>query len=171
MDNTPHTRNLLILDIDGVLTDGTKLYDANGVVVGKSFADHDWTAIKKFQKDGWVVCLLSADKNVNLAVAKERGIDFWNSRDDDGKIDKVKWLAALMDHYRGHPISTVYVGDDLFDIPIMRELIKQGGKAYCPNNANPFVKKVATTLSSDGGHGAIMSLYCLYSDDDSQPCG
>ena len=40
---------LVILDVDGVMTDGTKYYDRDGKVVLKVFCDKDWTAIKRFR--------------------------------------------------------------------------------------------------------------------------
>ncbi len=48
---------LLILDVDGVMTDGTKTYGIRGEVLSKRFCDHDFTAIKKFKDDGWDVGL------------------------------------------------------------------------------------------------------------------
>lgn len=167
--------NLLILDVDGVMTDGTKIYGPDGRVVGKRMCDHDFTAIKKFKSQGWIVCWLSADKMVNEAVAKEREIDFWYSRDDDGTIDKVKWLAKLTEHYKimDHRQQLVYVGDDLFDLPIMKAILDNGGSAYCPANAVPQFKKVEGIkfLTKMGGYGAIMDLYhTLYPLDATPPC-
>jgi 3-deoxy-D-manno-octulosonate 8-phosphate phosphatase (KDO 8-P phosphatase) len=163
---------LLVLDVDGVLTNGTKLYDGVGKVIGKSFCDHDFTAIKKFQADGVSVCWLSADKNVNEPIARDRGITFWYSRAEDGTIDKAKWLFALLDHYKATLPETAYVGDDLFDIPVMRILLEGKGKAYCPKNAVPQVLSFATVLRKNGGEGAIMDLYYnYYAQSDSPPCG
>jgi len=153
---------LLILDVDGVMTDGTKAYGPDGKVIFKRFCDHDFTAIKKFKSKGWEVCWLSADKTVNAAVAKDREIDFWYSRDDDGTIDKVKWLAKLIEHYKITEYRhVIYVGDDLFDIPIMKALISNGGSAYCTANAVPQFKMVSGIkfLTKAGGYGAIMNLY------------
>ena len=55
---------LLILDVDGVLTDGRKYYDVSGKGVLKTFCDRDFTAIKKFKANGWDVVFLSGDPNV-----------------------------------------------------------------------------------------------------------
>ena len=43
---------LLILDVDGVMTNGTKYYDREGTVKLKTFCDKDWTAIKRFRAIG-----------------------------------------------------------------------------------------------------------------------
>lgn len=164
--------SLLVLDVDGVLTDGTKAYDKDGVVLWKRFADIDWTAIKKFQSQGWAVCLLSADKNINEAVAKDRDIDFWYSRDEDGTIDKVKWLAKLIQHYAVNKNDMLtYVGDDLFDIPIMMAVLDAGGQVFCPLNSAPQLinHHRIKLLNKRGGNGVIMELYYRYYKDDKTP--
>lgn len=169
MNNIP---SLLILDVDGVLTDGTKAYGPDGQVLWKRFCDHDWTAIKKFQMDGWIVCFLSADRTVNEAVARNRDVDFWYSRDDaTGVIDKVKWLGDLSKRYNVLTNRIVYVGDDLLDIPVMKALRTCGGKIYCPASAVPQVQALVDgVLGRRGGDGAIMDLYySCYSKDDTPP--
>lgn len=170
---------LLVLDVDGCMTNGTKSYDKDGNVIAKSFCDLDFTAIKCFQRDGWKVCWLSADRNVNEAVARDRGIDFYYSRSPDGTIDKVQWLKKLVGIYGA--VEVKYVGDDLFDLPIMRAVAKMGGYCYCPASAAPQVRNavhvddfghrrgLVRVLAGNGGHGAIMELYYLLSTDDSPP--
>ena len=49
---------LVILDVDGVLTDGKKYYNRDGDVVMKTFCDKDWTAIKRFKALGIKVLFL-----------------------------------------------------------------------------------------------------------------
>lgn len=163
---------LLILDVDGVLTDGTKVYDLTGLPTAKRFCDLDFTAIKKFKTDGWRVVWLSADKNVNEAVAKDRNVEFCYSRTANGTIDKVAWLESALEQYRccEEPVEIIYVGDDLFDLAIMRAVQRAGGRAFCPNNAAPQVQMVATVLGRAGGAGAVMDLYWNYiSKDDTPP--
>jgi 3-deoxy-D-manno-octulosonate 8-phosphate phosphatase (KDO 8-P phosphatase) len=160
---------LLILDVDGVMTDGTKVYRPDGAVISKSFADVDFTAIKCFKMQGWHVCWLSADRDCNQDIAKYRQIDFFYSRDDDGTIDKVKWLDKLLEHYKVEIRGVVYVGDDLFDLPIMKKIKAGGGFACCPANAAPQVKREMKTLDACGGHGAIMELYYRTYPSDATP--
>ena len=52
---------LLILDVDGILTDGKKQYDREGNVRMKTFCDKDWTAIKRFRALGINVIFLTGD--------------------------------------------------------------------------------------------------------------
>lgn len=166
--------NLLILDVDGVLTDGTKAYGPDGQVISKSFADIDFTAIKKFKEKDYAVCWLSADKHINEVVAKYRGIDFWYSREPDGTIDKVKWLDKLIAHYNAEASEwLLYVGDDLFDLPIMEAVAKRSGHSFYPLNAAPQFKHIsyATLLNKVGGHGVVMELYnAMFPNDVKHPC-
>lgn len=162
------TSNLLILDVDGVMTDGTKVYGPDGAVVAKRFCDHDFTAIKCFQQSGWVVVFLSADKTVNEALAKSRGIPFYYSRDDDGTIDKVKWYYAIREQYGIGPKDVIYVGDDLLDLAVMETVVVCGGRVYYPKNAVPQFRRIkhgtkllAQELQQAGGYGAVMALYDL----------
>ncbi len=73
---------LLILDVDGVLTDGNKIYDINHTTVYKKFNDRDFTAIKRFKAGGINVIFVSGD-NFNEGMAKKRNIDFYCSRGSD----------------------------------------------------------------------------------------
>ena len=84
---------LLILDVDGVLTDGRKTYNDNGLGCYKVFCYKDFTAIKRLKSSGVRVCFLSGDENVNRAVANNRDIDFYFSR---GKC-KTEFLSILSD--------------------------------------------------------------------------
>ncbi len=162
---------LLILDVDGVLTDGTKYYGIDGCTPYKRFHDLDFTAIKCFQSKGCKVCWLSADANVNEKVAEDRGIDFHNSRNADGTINKVEWLSKLLLLYGIDDDAVAYVGDDLFDIPIMKAVQLMGGTAYCPNTAAPQVQEIVTEiLPRRGGDGVVMELFYGFCKDHTAPC-
>jgi 3-deoxy-D-manno-octulosonate 8-phosphate phosphatase KdsC-like HAD superfamily phosphatase len=71
---------LIILDVDGIMTDGKKYYGQDGSVYLKSFCDKDWTSIKRFKSLGINVIFLSGDENINKLVADNRNIDFYLSR-------------------------------------------------------------------------------------------
>ena len=67
---------LLILDVDGILTDGTKIYNEEHEVLGKRYLCKDFTAIKRFIAAGVKIVMLSGD-NFNRKMANKRNIDFW----------------------------------------------------------------------------------------------
>ena len=71
---------LVILDIDGVLTDGKKYYGLDGMPFAKTYCDKDFTAIKRLKGSGVQVCFLSGDEKVNLPMAKNRNIPFYSAR-------------------------------------------------------------------------------------------
>ena len=151
---------LLILDVDGVMTDGTKIYSEKGVIA-KRFCDQDWTAITRFKEDGVSVCFLSADRNVTEKEAKRRGIDFWYSRNKDGTIDKVRFIDIFKNHYCVSVKDMAYVGDDLFDMPMMQAINSGGGHSYCPLNAcaDLYEERVAIRLPAKCGEYVVAELY------------
>lgn len=151
---------LLILDVDGVMTDGTKVYDRGGEVISKRFNDKDFTAIKRFQELGVHVCFLSADKNVTEHVAVRRKIPFHYARNTKGVIDKLSWIPILTDTYEVEPREMAYVGDDYYDLPMLRAIMKEGGKGYIPEDACADIKYIgAELLRSKGGGGVVAEIF------------
>jgi len=146
---------LLIIDIDGVLTNGCKTYDLLGNVINKKFNDKDFTAIKRFKNKGLNVCFLTADDRVNRSIASSRKVDFYYTRDFHVE-DKVEFLKFLLTKYIAHKDEVIYIGDDLPDYKIIKEL----KHTYCPSDAINLIKNTAKhTLSRSGGTGVIAELY------------
>ena len=144
---------LVILDVDGVMTDGSKLYDWNHQVIAKEYNDKDFTAIKRFKKCGVSVCLLSGDNCVNEGMAKTRNIDFFYSR------NKLSMLPNLFSRYRCSNKNTAYIGDDIFDIPVLREV----EFSFCPSDAvEDVVEQTRHVLSSCGGSGVVAEMYSWF---------
>ena len=142
---------LLILDVDGVLTDGRKTYNDNGLGCYKVFCDKDFTAIKRLKSSGVRVCFLSGDENVNRAVANNRDIDFYFSR---GKC-KTEFLSILSEKYSCPTSKMAFVGDDLFDLHIAQSV----GYSFCPSDSCSEIKKECTLiLKSKGGDNVVMEL-------------
>lgn len=143
---------LLILDIDGVMTDGTKLYGLDGLTMGKRYCDRDFTAIKQFKASGVQVCFLSGDDKVNKAMAKNRKTDFYYSR---GR-EKTDYLLEFEETYGCSIDEMAYVGDDIFDVPIMETV----GYSYCPSDVPQVVKDSSNlVLSRKCGDNVIAELY------------
>lgn len=128
---------LIIFDVDGVLTDGRKTYDTNGQKLSKSFADLDFTAIKVLISLGFEVIWLSGDIIVNQPLAKVKNIPFYTTRLANGKSrDKVEILPEILRNYKCRKNETWFVGDDLFDLGLLRIV----GLSSCPLNASFLVK-------------------------------
>jgi len=142
---------LVILDVDGVLTDGRKYYDNSGLAVYKTFCDKDFTAIKKFKSAGCHVIFLSGDENINERVAANRGIPFYYTR---GKC-KSLFLPDLLKEYSARLEEVVFLGDDTFD----RELMSRVYHKFCPSDAPREVKEVCQVLTNAGGCNCVLELY------------
>ncbi len=147
---------LLVIDIDGVMTDGTKNYDLEAKISGKRYCDLDFTAIKRFKAAGIKVCFLSGDKNVNEKMAASRKVDFYFARAASGNIDKSLFLPQLAEQYKVAIDEIAYIGDDYYDLSIIENL----KYTFCPATAIQCIKdRVMKVLPCPGGHGAIAALY------------
>lgn len=143
---------LAILDVDGVLTDGKKYYGVDGIPFAKTYCDKDFTAIKRMRGSGMHVCFLSGDERVNKAMAKNRNIDFFSAR---GK-DKADFITELQLRYNTTPEKMLYIGDDLFDLSIMKVV----GVAFCPNDAPRKIRDFCgkNVLARSGGQNVVAEM-------------
>ena len=145
---------LLILDVDGVLTNGKKSYAIDGLALSKDFCDRDFTAIKRFKAGGTQVCFLSGDRKVNQAVAKNRNIDFYFS--DAGHGDKAEFVEEFERKYNCTKDEMAYVGDDLFDISIMKKV----KYAFSPKNVPKEVSDICDiVINRNSGDNVVAALY------------
>jgi len=150
---------LVILDIDGVLTDGRKYYNAEGMPFIKTYCDKDFTAIKRLRGAGVDVCFLSGDDFINKAMAKNRNIDFYSAR---GK-DKADFLPAFEETYGATRKEMAYIGDDLFDYSIMEAV----GYCYCPLDACRDIQELCGPdgiVPQKGGENVIAALHSILLD-------
>lgn len=151
---------LLILDVDGILTDGTKVYDNAHKCIAKNFLDIDFTAIKIFKKLGVEVCLLSGDE-WNSTMAAARGIPFFPSRNEDGSINKVNALKKILNYYNNKikQDNCLYIGDDYFDIGLMEKLKVRIWPSDTPKY---LLKNGDVILSSKRGEGVVAEILSDY---------
>jgi len=146
---------LLILDVDGVLTDGTKQYDQDHVVISKRFQDKDFTAIKRFKASGVNVVLVSGDA-WNEGMAIKRNLDFYHSRSKDLSLDKSRFVDVFESQYGVSSENMAFVCDDYFDLSMVHRL----SYTFCTSDAPNIVKNSCMqVLESRGGAGAIVELY------------
>ena len=146
---------LLILDVDGVMTDGTKVYDESHNVLSKSYLCKDFTAIKRFIDYGVSVVMLSGDI-FNKTMAEKRNIDFYCSRGKDLSLDKSRFLELFEEKYNIKKEKMAFVGDDYFDLSMFESL----KYTYCPSDAPVTIKNLANhVLISPGGRGVVVELY------------
>ncbi len=145
---------LIILDIDGVMTDGKKFYTTKGDILCKQYNDKDFTAIKRFMALGIKVCFLSGD-SWNKTMANSRNIKFYSGRVKDGNMSKLEVLNKILNDYGLKENETIYVGDDIFDIEVLKT-VKEG---FCPKDSPIDVKNVCTIINKNGGDGVVAELF------------
>jgi 3-deoxy-D-manno-octulosonate 8-phosphate phosphatase (KDO 8-P phosphatase) len=145
---------LVILDVDGVMTDGTKYYDRDGKVVLKLFCDKDWTTIKRFRAIGIPVVFITGDP-YNEMILKNRNLPVVVNRGDGFHRDKVNFLDEVLNEYGCERENVVYLGDDLFDYGIMSKV----GYPYCVSNSPRTLKQISDVLQCNGGENAVMYLF------------
>ena len=159
MKNKPF--DLLILDVDGIMTSGHKFYNNDSEVVIKTYSDLDFTAIKRFKLKGFDVCFLSGDSVINESMAKKRKVDFYKSKTWVDGSDKEDFIDFFCEKYNTTPERMAYVGDDWYDTGIMKKI----GFPYCPKNSPRCVKKISHVLDVDSGCAVVASLYDLICED------
>ena len=139
---------LLILDVDGVLTDGKLFFDNQGNEY-KTFHAQDGHGIKLLRKTGVEVAVISGRKSTVVELRmKSLGINHVYQ----GYEDKRSAFAELIDNLGIMPEQAAHVGDDLLDLPIMR----RAGLAIAVNDANDTVKQYADWCTTrPGGQGAV----------------
>ncbi len=142
---------LVILDVDGVLTDGRIVYDANGVE-SKFFNVKDGHGIKLLQRAGIRVAIISGrESEVVTRRAAELGIDPVYQR----ALDKVGPYLEILNSTGCTHDETAYMGDDLPDIPLLRRV----GLAAAPADALEYVLPYAHFITTKGGGwGAVREL-------------
>lgn len=139
---------LLILDVDGVLTDGKLFFDNEGTEY-KSFHARDGHGIKLLRQSGVEVAVISGRSSNSVALRmKNLGIEYVYQ----GHENKIAAFNEIIELIGIRPEQAAHVGDDLLDLPIMLRV----GLAIAVSDANFAVKQRADWCTSlPGGQGAV----------------
>ena len=142
---------MLVLDVDGVLTDGTILVDSRGRE-SKSFSIIDGHGIKMWKRAGLKIAFLSGRASATTKhQAVELAVDFCLN----GRRDKLKGLKELIKMSEIPAGQIAYVGDDLPDLPVIRCV----GFAAAVANAVDEIKQAADYVTKQkGGEGAVREI-------------
>ena len=139
---------LLVLDVDGVLTDGGLYYGSSGEHT-KRFHVQDGLAMIEAGRAGLSLAVVSGRKSP--AVAR-RLAELGVAEVHQGVRDKCAVLTDLMARFGLRRAQVAVMGDDLNDLPSMR----QAGLALAPHNAVREVRESAHWVSRRaGGEGAV----------------
>lgn len=142
---------LVITDVDGVLTDGSLYYDANGEAL-KYFNVKDGLGIKMLLACGIQVAVLSGG---DTPILRRRIHDLGISLFQLGKMAKRDACLELMAQAGVTPEETAFLGDDSLDLPAFAVC----GLAVAVGDAYPYIQANADlVLTRAGGHGAFREL-------------
>lgn len=139
---------LLILDVDGVLTDGRIILDNSGNEY-KAFHVRDGHGIKMLIKAGIRVAIITGRSSKVVDIrARELGI-----KDVFQKCtDKTAAYASLLDSYGLHDDQVAFVGDDIVDGPVMVRV----GLPVVVADADPEIRRFGLLKTKKaGGRGAV----------------
>jgi 3-deoxy-D-manno-octulosonate 8-phosphate phosphatase (KDO 8-P phosphatase) len=145
---------MLLLDVDGVLTDGGLYYSADGIEL-KRFHAHDGFGVVRAHRHGLKVGLISGRTTpiVDARAAVLRIEDVIQ-----GTEDKVSAMRTLQKKYGFDDEEFAFVGDELFDMPLLQTV----GFSAAPRNARLEVKKIVDYVTSvEGGNGAVREVIDL----------
>lgn len=142
---------LLVLDVDGVLTDGGLYYDLQNQVM-KRFDVQDGLGIKIAQQAGICVAVITGlDSPAVAARVRDLGITDYYA----GYLDKRACLEELRERYNLQWEQMAYLGDDWVDLSVMDMV----GLPLAVANAQPEVKNIASYVTTaKGGQGAVREI-------------
>ena len=139
---------MLILDVDGVLTDGRIIWTSSAEEM-KLFNVQDGVGIILARRAGLKIAIISARKSkVTEIRAKELKITEVHQSTES----KLIAYKELIDKYKLSDEEVAYIGDDIHDIPVL----KRAGFAVAVSNAQEEVKQVSHHVTEkNGGNGAV----------------
>lgn len=138
----------LLLDVDGVMTDGTLYFDENGREI-KGFSIYDGHGIRLLQRARIGVGIISGRSSAVVAWrAKELGIEdvHQGSRDKEAAYEMIKAKHRLQDE------AVAFIGDDLIDLGLLRRV---GFSIAVASAVDAVKQEVDWVTQKKGGEGAV----------------
>ncbi len=142
---------LILLDVDGVMTDGGIYYTVSGAEM-KRFNAQDGYGIARAREHGLKFGIISGR---NTPVVTRRAKDLQIAEVHQGRDDKLAVYQDIKKRLRLHDEECCFMGDDLFDMPLLRVV----GLSAAPANARREVRRaVDFVCRTRGGEGAVREL-------------
>jgi 3-deoxy-D-manno-octulosonate 8-phosphate phosphatase (KDO 8-P phosphatase) len=142
---------LMIFDVDGVLTDGSLHFGADGEVI-KAFNVLDGHGIKLLQRSGVLTAIISARQS---PIVLKRATDLGIAHVMQGIHDKGLAFEQLLRDTNVAKEDCGFVGDDVIDLPILSRV---GFAASVPNGHAEVRSRVHYVTQASGGRGAAREL-------------
>jgi len=145
---------MVLLDVDGVLTDG-RIYMRSGGGEGRAFHARDGHGVRMGQRGGLLFGIISGRETT---VVSERASELYITEVHQGVYDKLECLNGIVERLKLSPEDVCFVGDDMVDVPVMRRV----GLAVAPADASPEVREVAHYVTElPGGRGVVREVVDL----------
>lgn len=142
---------MMVFDVDGVLTNNQILFGADGEIM-KIFHSQDGLGMAAASRIGMLTAIITGRES---EMVRRRCEELGVSAIRQGSMDKTAHLEELVGQYKLSYEEIAYVGDDLNDLAVM----KQVGLACAVANAVPEVKAAAHYVASrEGGRGAVREI-------------
>lgn len=139
---------MLMLDVDGVMTDGRITMDSDGREM-KNFNVRDGHGLVMIQRHGIQVAILTGRTS---AVVEHRARDLKITEVYQGALNKKAVFQQILEKNHLRPEDVAYLGDDIVDIPVL----KMVGFSAAVGDALDLVKKTVDYVAAcPGGHGAV----------------
>ena len=143
--------DLMIFDVDGILTDGTLYYSADGEVI-KAFNVLDGHGLKLLQAAGVAAAIISARESAILA---RRCSDLGIRHLYQGVQDKRQAFEQLLEKTGLSAAQCGFIGDDVVDLPILSRV---GFAASVPGGHVEVRMRAHYVTQAAGGHGAAREI-------------
>lgn len=142
---------MLVLDIDGVMTDGSIIMDSDGREM-KNFNVRDGHGLVMIQRYGIQVAILTGRTS---AVVDHRARDLKITEVYQGALNKKEIFAQILKKNNLTPDTISYMGDDIVDIPVLKSV----GFSVAVADALDLVKKTVDYVTvNKGGQGAVREI-------------
>lgn len=142
---------MLVLDVDGVLTDGKLYFDNNGNEL-KTFSTRDGFGMRCLQRHGIELALITGRKSL---IVDKRAEQLGIRHVYQGRNDKLKAFAELLEATGFEANTVCYAGDDWIDLPVLDRV----GFSVTVADADAVVKRrVHWVTSRPGGRGAVREI-------------
>lgn len=156
MNIDPSKIRLIVLDVDGTLTDGGIYITEKGDAF-KKYNSKDGMAIKRLNRRGMPVAFISASHSTHTVEhrAQMLGVEYCYVGDDPKTQILEGWMETLGIQYS----EILFMGDDIND----QEVMQKAGIAACPSDASPAIKEIADIiLERRGGDACFRELVDRY---------
>lgn len=146
---------VVVFDLDGILTDSHVWWASEEVGFNRTFCIYDGYGMKVLMKAGLKVGVITGGNSVSVQKRVDQlGLDFCYA----GNEDKRAAFLDMLKRYEVDASEVLYMGDELFDIPLLR---KAGFSATVPNTCDEVMEIVDYVTKRESGKGCAREVIDL----------